>query len=76
MQITPTFEIIQFGIRNIVLNLPFRPKILFHSLGDFKTSRSPAASIEPDFLSFFRLDMEYEVFDLLDIEGESCNLGE
>ena len=74
MQITPTIEMIQFGIQRLELKFHSRPRVLFHSLGDFKTSRSPVASIEP--LSYLRLDLEYQVFDLLDIEGKPCNSGE
>ena len=67
---------IQFGIRRLELQFYSRSRVLFHSFGDFKTSRSPAASIEPQPLSYSRLDLEYEVFDLLDIEGKPCNSGE
>ena len=75
-QITPTIEMIQFGIRRLELQFYSRSRVLFHSFGDFKTSRSPAASIEPQPLSYSRLDLEYEVFNLLDIEGKPCNSGE
>ena len=75
MQITPTIEMIQFGIRRLELQSYSRPKVFFHSFGDFKTSRAPVVSIEPQLLSSLRLDLEYQVFNLLDIEGKPCNSG-
>ena len=57
------------------LKIPFRPKVLLNSLGDFKTSRSVIASIEPKFGSKTRLDLDFEVFNMLDIEGKHCNSG-
>ena len=50
--------------------------LLFHTLGVFKTSRSAKTSIEAKFGSYIRLDLEHQVYDLLDIEGEPCNTGE
>ena len=66
---------IQFGIRRLELQSYSRPKVFFHSFGDFKTSRAPVVSIEPQLLSSLRLDLEYQVFNLLDIEGKPCNSG-
>ena len=76
MQITPTIEMIQFGIQRYELKFRYRPTVLFHSLGDFKTSRSPVTSVSPLSFSFSRIDLEYQVFDLLDIDGKPCNSGE
>ena len=78
IQITPTIEMIRFGIR--LLELKFhatvRPRILLYSLGDWKTSRSATASIEPSGLrADLRVDLEHKVFNLLDIDGGLCNTG-
>ena len=76
VQTTPTIEMIQFGIRRLELQFRTRVRLLFHTLGVFKTSRSAKTSIEPKFGSYIRLDLEHQVFDLLDIEGKPCNSGE
>ena len=76
IQINPTVEMIQFGIRRLELKFRTTPRVLFHSFGDFKTSRSATASIEPAVLSYLRIDLVHEVFHLLDIEGKPCNSGE
>ena len=67
---------IQFGIRLLELKIPARNRVLFYSLGDFKTSRSSIASIEPESGSKTRIDLDFEVFNMLDIEGKPCNSGE
>ena len=76
VQTTPTIEMIQFGIRRLELRFHTSLILLFHTLGVFKTSRSAKTSIEAKFGSYIRLDLEHQVYDLLDIEGEPCNTGE
>ena len=76
IQATPTIEMIQFGIRRLELKFNTSVILLFHTIGDFKTGRSAKTKTEPEFGSYIRLDLEHEVFDLLDIEGKPCNSGE
>ena len=78
IQITPTIEMIRFGIRYLELKFhsTVRPRILLYSLGDWKTSRSATACIEPSGVrSDLRVDLEHQVFNLLDIDGGLCNTG-
>ena len=67
---------IQFGIRRLQLKFNTRARIVFHTFGNFKTSRSAKTSIEPEFGSYSRIDLEHQVFDLLEIDGKPCNSGE
>ena len=76
IQTTPTMEMVQFGIRRLKFQFHTSVILLFHTIGDFKTGRSAKTFIQPEFGSDIRLDLEYQVFNLLDIEGKPCNSGE
>ena len=75
VQINPTNEMISYGIRKLDLKFRSRVKVMFQTLGDFETSRLLSNSIEPDWGTLIRLDLDYEVFDLLDFGGQPCTPG-
>ena len=75
VQINPTIEMISYGIRKVDLKFRSPVKVMFQTLGDFETSRLLSNSIELERGSHVRVDIDYEVFDLLDFGGQPCTLG-
>ena len=75
VQINPTNEMISYGIRKVDLKFRSPVKVMFQTLGDFETSRLLSNSNEPEWGSYIRIDIDYEVFDLLDFGGQPCTPG-
>ena len=67
----PPNELISYGIKKVKLVLFSHVKVFFHTPGMFATNRqSTALSIIPGM--YIEVDLEHEVFSMLDFGGEVC----
>ena len=68
----PTPEMIKFGIKSVWLLLWARSLVFFHNPGMLTTDRQRNV-IDIALGKKFDVDLEHEVFRMLDFGGESCN---